>query len=78
MHRARPRCMPLAAALAFDDLGALILGHPALHLQEEVVFWTLAQGPVQKNHLYPCAPEFVDQQDLIDAYLRAKRSGACT
>ena len=57
--------MPLAAAMAFENLGALILGNHALHLQEEVIFWTLAQGPVQKDHLHPGAPEFVDQQDLI-------------
>jgi len=34
MHGTGPRRMPLATPMAFDDLGPLILGDHALHLQE--------------------------------------------
>src|SRR5207249_10243623 len=43
IHRDHPRRMSLASAVAFHDLGVLILGDCPLHLQEEVVFRALAQ-----------------------------------
>ena len=60
--------MPLAAPVAFDDLRPLILGDHALHLQEEIIFWALAQGPVEKNDLHPGPPEFIHEQDLIGVF----------
>ena len=42
IHHAGPRGIPLATPMAFDDLGALILGDHPLDLQEQVICRTLA------------------------------------
>ena len=54
--------------MAFDDLGALILGDHALHLQEQVVFRALAQGTVQEHDLHPGTSELIDQQHLVGVF----------
>jgi hypothetical protein len=45
--------------MAFDNLRALILGHHALHLQQQVVFRAPAQLPVQEDHLHPSLLELI-------------------
>src|SRR6266571_3720839 len=57
-----------ASSVALDDLGPLILGDHPLHLQEQVVFRTLAQGPVQEDDLHPRTPELIHQQHLIGIF----------
>src|SRR5262249_59449899 len=61
MHHANPRGMALATPMALDDLGSLILGNHPLHLQEQVIFRALAQGPVEEYDLHPGASELIDQ-----------------
>jgi hypothetical protein len=68
MHHTGPRRMPLAAPMAFNDLGPLILRDHPLDLQEHVIFWTLASSSVEKNDLDPGAPELIDQQHLIRVF----------
>jgi hypothetical protein len=75
MHRAHPRRMPLATAVAFHDLGALRLGDPPLHRQEEVVFRALAQRPVEEDDLHPGTPALLHQQHLIGVCARQPIGG---
>jgi hypothetical protein len=42
IHDSRPGGVPLAAPMPFDNFGPFILGDHPLHLQEEVIFRTLA------------------------------------
>ena len=67
--------MSLATAVAFHDLGALILGDHPLHLQEEVVFRALAQRPVEEDDLHPGTPELLHQQHLIGVFARQPIGG---
>ena len=53
IDRAGSGRVALAPAMAFDNLGALILGHHALHLQQQVVFRAAAQLPVQEDDFHP-------------------------
>ena len=41
--------MALATPMPLDDLGPLILGNHPLHLQQQVVFGALPQGPVEEH-----------------------------
>src|SRR5215831_3871248 len=70
LHRPDAGRMPLPTPVAFDDLGALILGNHPLHWQEQIIFGTLAQGPVEEDDLHPGPPKLVDQQDLIGILTR--------
>jgi hypothetical protein len=42
IQRAVLRCVALAAPTPLHELGALVLGNDALHLEQQVVFWALA------------------------------------
>jgi hypothetical protein len=42
-------CVLLATPTPLHDLGALVLGDNALHLEQQVVFRALAEWPVQGN-----------------------------
>jgi hypothetical protein len=57
--------MPLAPPVAFDDLRPLIRRDHALHLEEELIFWALAQGPVAKHDLHPGPPNLIDQPHRV-------------
>src|SRR5262249_15542706 len=70
IHHANPRGMALATPMALDDLGSLILGNHPLHLQEQVIFWALPQGPVEEHDLHPGASELIDQEYLIGIFAR--------
>jgi hypothetical protein len=59
------RGVALAAPTAFQDLGALVFGHHALHLKQQIVLWRQADCPVEKDDLHPEALELIDHQDLI-------------
>jgi hypothetical protein len=65
MHHSRVRRLPLAAPVALENLGPLILGDHPLDLAEEGVCGARAQGTVQEDHLHPGASAFIDQQHLI-------------
>jgi hypothetical protein len=70
VHDACPGRIELAAPMAFDNLRALILGHHALHLQQQVVFRAPAQLPVQEDHLHPGLLELIHQQPLVGVFAR--------
>jgi hypothetical protein len=70
VHGACPGRIELAAPMAFDNLRALILGHHALHLQQQVVFRAPAQLPVQEDHLHPGLLELIHQQPLVGVFAR--------
>jgi hypothetical protein len=65
MHGTGPRCLPLPTPMAFDALGPLILGDPALHLQEEGVFWALAPGTVQAHDVAPGTSAGIDEHHWV-------------
>lgn len=60
--------MPLATPVPFDNLGALILGDHALHVQEQSILRAVAQGVVQEDDLHPGPAELIDQQDLVGVF----------
>ena len=68
IHRPDMRGMPLPASVPFDNLGAFILGNHALHLQEQVIFRTVAQRVVQEDDLHPGTAELIHQQDLVGIF----------
>src|SRR5262245_38179455 len=70
IHHPNPRGVALATSMALDDLGALILSNHPLHLQEQVIFWALPQGPVEEHDLHPGASELIDQEYLIGIFAR--------
>src|SRR4030095_400212 len=61
-----PACaMPRAPRRCLDALVALLLHNLPLHLQQQVVFGALPQGPLEEEHLDASTSELIDQQDLI-------------
>jgi hypothetical protein len=44
--------MPSPAARAFDDFGPLILGNDALDLDQQFVFGSLLDLPIEKHHAH--------------------------
>jgi len=62
--------MELAAAVAFDNLGPLVLGHHALDLEQQIVFGTAPEFPIQEDHLHTEAGQFIDEQHLIGVFAR--------
>jgi hypothetical protein len=66
-HIARPTPggMALATPRTLDALGALLLRNHPLHLQQQVVFGALPQGPLEEDHLDASTSALIDQQDLI-------------
>jgi hypothetical protein len=57
--------MPAAATAALQNLGAFVLGHHALDLEQQIVLRRIADGPVQKNDVDAGAAQFVDKQRLM-------------
>ncbi len=51
IDRTGPRRMTLAAAAPFQDLGTLVFGHHALHLQQEIFFRRFTDRSVEKDPL---------------------------
>jgi hypothetical protein len=43
--------MSFPATMAFDHLGALILRHPPLHLEQQIIFRAAAQLAVEAHYL---------------------------
>jgi hypothetical protein len=63
--RAAARGVALAAAAPLEDLGALVLGHHALDLQEQVVLRRHPDRAVEEHDLGAAAAELVEQQHLV-------------
>ena len=57
--------VPLTASAALQDLGTLVFGDHALHLQQKVVLRREADRAVEEHDLDPGAAKLVDQQHLI-------------
>lgn len=57
--------MTFAAATPLHDLGTLVFGEHALHLQEQVFLRADADRAIQKRDLDAVLREFVHQQHLI-------------
>jgi hypothetical protein len=70
IDRARVGRMSFAAPVALQNLGALILRHHPLHLQQQLVFWSLSQLPVEEHHLDAGMLQLIDQQHLIGILAR--------
>jgi len=66
--------MALATAAALHDLRALIFGNDALNLQQQIVFRTLADRLIEKDHLDAVASPLIQENDLIGAAGQAIRS----
>ncbi len=69
------RGVPLPAAAPLQDLGPLVFGGHALHLQQQLIFGGLLQFPVQKDHRHSRPLEFLEQQDLISVFARQAIGG---
>jgi hypothetical protein len=65
MHAASTGRMQCPPAVAFDNLGPLILGHHAWDLEEELVFRAAAQLAVEEHHLDAHPLAFIHEEDLI-------------
>src|SRR5437016_8232503 len=60
--------MALAPTTTLSDLGPLVLGDHALKLHQELIFWSLGGGGLQKNQLYSIACELFSEQDLVSVF----------
>ena len=65
IDHAGPCRMQLAPPMPFDNLRALILGHHALDLEQQIVLRAAPQFAIQEHDLDPGSVEFIDQQDLV-------------
>ena len=65
IHGTALRCMPLTAPATLHELGALVLGNDALHLEQQVVFRALAERLVQEDNLDIGPPPLVQEQNLV-------------
>jgi hypothetical protein len=45
------RGMQFPPAMLFDNFGPLILGHQALHLEQQIIFRAATSLPVEEHHL---------------------------
>jgi hypothetical protein len=63
---------------AFENLGALVLGHHALHLHEHLILGRLPKTMGEKDHLDARTCELEKRAARRFAYLRARRAGAWT
>ena len=68
IHHPCPGGMALATSVALDDLGPFILSDHPLHLQKQVIFRALPQGPVEEYDLHSGASELIDQEHLIGVF----------
>ena len=57
-------------AHALGNQGALILGHGAADLQQELIVRVAAHGPVQEHHLRPVLLQLLDQKHLVHVVAR--------
>lgn len=57
--------MLLASSAPLHDLGSLIFSDDALHLQQQVIFWALAERPIQEHQLDTTTAPFVEEKDLV-------------
>ena len=57
--------MPFASSTAFHDLGAFVLRHHALHLQQQIVFWRLPDVSIEEDNSDAVPLQFIDEQNLI-------------
>jgi hypothetical protein len=55
----------LAAATAFLNLGAFVLGDDALHLHEQFILGTGADSAIEKDHVDVAALQLIQQQRLM-------------
>ena len=62
--------MPLPTPTPFQKFRSLIFRHDPLNLEEQLVFWLLAQFAIQENDLHTSAGEFLDEKDLIGVLAR--------
>src|SRR5262249_21739712 len=60
--------MALATPAALEDLGPLVLGHHALHLQQQVIFGGASEFAIEEDQFYAAALELVHQQNLIRVF----------
>jgi hypothetical protein len=51
--------------MAFDNLGPLVLGHPPLPLEPQIICRAAAQLPVEAHHFDTHALAFIHSEDLI-------------
>jgi hypothetical protein len=72
-----PRGVELAAAAPLGDLGTLVFGDDALHLEQQIILRALARRVVEEHQLDPRAAELIHQQRLVGV-APARRSGECT
>ena len=54
-------CMPLAASAPFQNLGPLVLGYHALHLQQQIVLGCTPQLVVEGNYLFARPLKLINQ-----------------
>ncbi len=59
-----------AAAHALGDQGALVLGHGAADLQQQLVVRVAAHRPVEEHHLRPVLLQLLDQERLVHVVAR--------
>jgi hypothetical protein len=64
-HDAGLRAMPFATAAPLQDLGSFILGHHALHLEQQIVLRRATQLAIQEHDLDPGRRQLVQQQHLV-------------
>jgi hypothetical protein len=57
--------MLFASSAPFHDLGSLIFSDDTLHLQQQIIFRALAEGPIQEHEFDPTPPPLVEKKDLI-------------
>jgi hypothetical protein len=57
--------MQLPPAAAFHDFFALVFGHHALDLEQQVIFGRLSQRTVEENHLHAGPHEFLNEYSLV-------------
>jgi hypothetical protein len=67
--------VPLPPPAAFQDLGSLVLGHHALHLQEQIILRRLAQRAGEEDDLHARALQLVDEQGLVSVLARQAIGG---
>ena len=61
-----PACrVAFSATASLKDLRPFVLGDHALHLQEQVFFRTVADGPIQKDQFDATPPQLLDKQNLV-------------
>jgi hypothetical protein len=55
----------LTSPTPLHDLGSLIFRDNALHLEQQIIFGALAEGPVEEHQLHTSPAPFVEEQDLV-------------